>query len=380
VRQQLGSIDDKFTTTSVVGAEDRFGNNGAGRTYGEYQIESGMLGLQNRAILGLSHTFAPWRGLAFAGGYEHQQIFGGHLPDGTPTGNSQRDVFNVGFEVTRFRRLNLSTQAELRYDNGSGVLGLSPTATSTTVLSPGVDTRPGFGEGYYADRLITPGSQLMLGPAERWQVMTRGAASWAVSRDITLLGRVSFLRTYNRSDQRIEADALELGFGAALRPVEWDWLNVLFKYSHVLEMRPLSLTDNLARRRTYDVLSLMPVVELPWQLQLVEKIAYKRVEEELDLLPASALHQVIHTLLWINRINFHLTGRIDAGVEYRFLRLFLDGQGDQLRHGALVELGYWIHQYVRLGAGYNFSSFSDNEFADQDRDASGFFFRVVGRY
>ena len=111
-----------------------------------------MLGVQNRTILGLSHTWAPWRGLAFAGGYEHQQIFGGHLPDGTPTGDSQRDVVNIGFEVTRFRRLKLSTQAELRYDNGSGVLGLSSTNTSSTVLSPNVDTRAGF-QGGYADRM-----------------------------------------------------------------------------------------------------------------------------------------------------------------------------------------------------------------------------------
>ena len=119
---------------------------------------------------------------------------------------------------------------------------------------------------------------------------------------------------------------------------------------------------------------------LPWRLQLVEKLAYKRVDESYDVLPGETLDTVINTLLWINRINFHLTGRLDAGVEYRFLKMLLDEQGGQLRHGALVELGYWLHRYVRLGAGYNFSSFTDNEFVDQDRDASGFFFRVVGRY
>ena len=133
------------------------------------------------------------------------------------------------------------------------------------------------------------------------------------------------------TSDRVEADALELGFGAALRPVDWDWLNVLFKFTHVLEMRPISLTDNLSRRRTYDIVSLMPILELPWHLQLVEKIAYKRIEESLDLMPGSTLQQVIHTLLWINRINFHITGRLDAGVEYRLLRMFLEGQGDQLR-------------------------------------------------
>ena len=49
-------------------------------------------------------------------------------------------------------------------------------------------------------------------------------------------------------------------------------------------------------------------------------------------------------------------------------------------HGTLLEAGYWVHRMVRLGLGYNFTRFSDNEFVSQDRDAGGLFFRVVGRY
>jgi uncharacterized repeat protein (TIGR01451 family) len=378
-RQLLNSTDSRLSTTSIVGAEDRFGRALNGRTYGEYQIESGISGVQNRAILGLDHKWAAWRGLSFTGGYEHQQIFGGHLPDGTPTGNAQRDVVHVGVELTRFRKLKLSTHAELRYDNGAGVMGLMPGQPST-VVAPNVDTRPGLGAGSYADRLVTPGSQLMLSPGERWQIVSRTGISWAATRDITLLGRANLYRTYNRTQGRLEAQALELGVGAALRPVAWDWLNVLFKYTHLQEMRPLSLTDDLSQWRTYDILSVVPIVELPFRFQLVEKLAYKRVAEEQGIVPGSQLATVVHTLLWINRVNFHLTGRIDAGVEYRMLRLFIPDQGDQLRHGVLVELGYWVHEYVRLGAGWNFTSFSDNEFADQSRDASGFFFRAVGKY
>jgi hypothetical protein len=128
------------------------------------------------------------------------------------------------------------------------------------------------------------------------------------------------------------------------------------------------------------VASIVAVIDLPWRLQLVEKAAYKRVVEDMDLLANETLSTTMHTILWINRLNLHITKRLDAGAEYRFMRLFMENEGDQIRHGALVELGYWVHDYVRLGAGYNFSSFSDNEFVDQDRDASGAFFRVVGRY
>ena len=379
VRQILGNQEDRFSTTSVVGAEDRFGEKQAGRTYGEYQLQSGILGLNNRAILGLDHKWTPWRGISFAGGYEHQQVFGGSLPDGTPTGDSQRDVTHVGFEYIRPRTLKLSTRAELRYDNGAGVAGLGP-GTQGQVTAANVDSRAGLGQGHYGDRIVLPGTQLLLTPGERWQVVTRTAASWAATRDLTLLARVNYYYTYNKTNDRVEAEALELGLGAALRPIEWDWLNVLFKYTRVMEMRPISFTDNMSRYRTYDVVSVAPILELPWQLQLVEKLAYKRIDESLDLLPGETLDTVIHTLLWINRINFHITGKLDAGVEYRFLKMMFDNQGGQLRHGALLELGYWVHRFVRLGAGYNFSSFTDDEFSDQSRDAKGFFFRVVGRY
>ena len=379
LRQQLASLEDRMTSTSVVGAEDRFGADRSGRTYGEYQIESGVVGQRNRAILGLSRKWTPWGGISFTGGYEHQQVFGGHLPDGTPTGDSQRDVVHLGAEYIRPRRLKLSTRAELRYDNGSGVTGLSSNAAPGAVTSPNEDPRAGMDRGY-ADRTVTPGSQMMLAPGQRWQALSRTGASWQATRDLTLMGRFNLYHTYNQSEEKVEAQAIELGVGAALRPVAWDILNVLIKYTRLLEMRPISLTDDLAQWRTYDIFSIIPILELPWRLQLVEKFVYKRVAQQLDLLPGTTLDTTVETLLWINRLNFHLTGRLDAGVEYRLMKMIFSDQGGQLKHGALVELGYWIHQYIRLGVGYNFTSFTDNEFADQDRDAKGFFFRVVGRY
>jgi uncharacterized repeat protein (TIGR01451 family) len=392
LRQVLGSVDGKISTMTVVGAEDRFGPQLGTRTYGEYQLDAGVAGRRNRAILGLVHKWTPLRGLSITGGYEHQQVFGARQPDGTPVGDSQRDVVHAGLEFTRPRRWKLSTRAELRFDSASGVTGLGPggfspnySATAGTnnfaVNATNVDPRAGFGPGHYADRQINVGHQLAVTPGERWQILTRNAASWSATRDLTLMARANYYRTYNTTEKIVEAEALELGFGAAFRPVAYDWLDILFKYSRILEMRPISLTDHLARRRTYDVVSLAAIVELPWLgMQLVEKFAYKRVDEQLDILPGESLATVLHTLLWINRINLHIAHRLDAGIEYRLMRLFAANDAGQLHHGVLLEAGYWLHHHVRLGLGYNFTSFSDNEFAEPNQDAGGVFFRVVGRY
>ena len=118
---------------------------------------------------------------------------------------------------------------------------------------------------------------------------------------------------------------------------------------------------------------LHPFFELPFNIQIVEKLALKRLAVQVDQLPTV----VSYSLLSINRLNYHLTNTWDAGAEYRFLQSSL---GQNLMHGALFELNYIIKKKIRIGVGYNFSSFSDNEFARLDEDHGGPFFRVVGQY
>ncbi|MEM1009680.1 MAG: hypothetical protein AAGJ35_11825, partial [Myxococcota bacterium] len=91
------------------------------------------------------------------------------------------------------------------------------------------------------------------------------------------------------------------------------------------------------------------------------------------------------TMLWINRLNFHLWKRIDIGAEYRLMWQFQGSQGQAMRestfdHGVLVEVAYNIHRYVYVGAGYNFTRFTDNLFLNEERDYSGFFMRVIGKF
>ena len=70
-----------------------------------------------------------------------------------------------------------------------------------------------------------------------------------------------------------------------------------------------------------------------------------------------------------------IPGDIDIGVEYRLLAGIT---AQSLEHGALVELQYAPVEQLRIGLGYNFTSFSDNELARDDRDFSGLFLRAVG--
>jgi hypothetical protein len=82
-------------------------------------------------------------------------------------------------------------------------------------------------------------------------------------------------------------------------------------------------------------------------------------------------------ILLVNRLNYHLTRMFDVGVEYRFLRQSLT---QDWQHGVLVEFNWIVEDYVRLGIGYNFTRFAEDELGDFNRDASGVFFRVTAQY
>jgi hypothetical protein len=64
-------------------------------------------------------------------------------------------------------------------------------------------------------------------------------------------------------------------------------------------------------------------------------------------------------------------------VEYRILR---QEEADDSRQGWLTELMWEAVKNIRLGAGYNFTDFSDNEFAENNYSVHGWFIRLQARY
>jgi hypothetical protein len=66
-----------------------------------------------------------------------------------------------------------------------------------------------------------------------------------------------------------------------------------------------------------------------------------------------------------------------VGTEYRIL---LQDEADDMRQGWLSEVTWEAVKHLRLGVGYNFTDFSDNEFSDNDYSVHGWFFRIQGRY
>jgi hypothetical protein len=330
VQQRLedSNATGRMVSSSVVGAESRYGADQKTRAYGEYQVDALNAGRMNRAVMGLGKKFEVAKGVNVDAGYERQQTFaaGG--------GNTARDALSLGGEWLRGDWWKITSRQEVRLDQGDANFG-------------GV---------------------------RKLQILTLNNGQVGITKEWTVFGRANYTRTQNQTTDTLEAEALEATLGAAYRPITHNWLNVITKVSHLIDMRPSTTGGGASERSVKDILSIEPIAQLPYRLEFSQKAAFRRVTEALaDMTPENS-----STLLLVSRLGWHVTDRIDLATEYRFLETFLT---KDLQHGALLETAWRFAKALRVGAGYNFSHFTETNAGDiRSSNQGGFFMRLTGMY
>jgi hypothetical protein len=226
----------------------------------------------------------------------------------------------------------------------------------------------------------------VVGPGSRIQMVAGAGSAWTFAPDHTALGRVRLARTEDVSDAFTVARHLEATVGWAYRPVASDKVAVLSRYSFLADMRPVNTSFEQWQREDASwidhrshVLAVVPLAELPGGVTLGGKLALKHTYGSNHLTSGDAVDARVTALLGLARVGYRLYGRWDASGELRRLSLHRDGGGEAL-WGSLFELGYGVAAWVRLGFGYNFSHFSDDELGDLERDSHGLFIRITGHY
>jgi hypothetical protein len=208
---------------------------------------------------------------------------------------------------------------------------------------------------------------------DRDQWLTSNAIELKWTKDLTLLGRFSYGVTTDNSAGVDESIFREQSFGVAFRPVKHDWLNLLTRYTEIRNLPPGSQIP--AQEETTDtIFSLQTVVDLHRRLTLTEKFAVR--DRQVDQALLSDLKSRMK--LWVNRFNYHLDESWDAALEYRQLQQ--EGAGENASDGFLFEVNRLFFGHLRVGVGYNFTDFTDNELSINDYSARGMFFRIQGKY
>lgn len=338
--------------STVVGGEQRYGADGSGRTYGEYHVDHGVSTDRTRAVLGFGKRWNVAEGLSIDAGFERSHTLAGE----SVQSGSSRNTFSFGWEYVGLDVLKLSGLFEVRFDRGS-----THSPATGACLGDDITGNP----VYCRDQVTAVG--------DRRQIVSMTSLVLTPTEDLTFFGRVDIVHTENTTLNIMESRDAEATVGVALRPVDFNWLNLLMRYTYLAEMAPYQLELDQRRDEQSHVFSLSPIIELPFNLQLVEKVAVRHIELDVEGMP-----RVNNDLiLLINRLNYHLFRQWDVGAEYRFLRQSLT---QDWRHGLLLDVNYIVAEHVRIGVGYNFTRFAEDELGDFDRDASGVFFRVSAQY
>jgi uncharacterized repeat protein (TIGR01451 family) len=210
------------------------------------------------------------------------------------------------------------------------------------------------------------------------QWLASGMMTWRPLPDFTLRGKVFYSRSTDPSSSTLARSA-ETTVGFAWRPSFTDRIALLGRYTFLDEFAPLGQAQNgpldpitgrpLSNRERSQVMSLGADGRIFWRFSLGEKIAAKYMEEP-------TLGTAEWFILWVNRLSFHVTRRWDAVLEYRLLSV----PGETLTQGVSLEGNVIIVGHLRLGAGWNFADFGDNELTLGRGSEKGFFVRAEGFY
>lgn len=317
--------DDRLgkTTSTIIGGETSVATiAGAqhGKIYSEYQWGNSHHGDQSHALIGAEQQWKIEHGWKFNLGSEYSDI-------STSKSITRRNTLVAGISYMK-KGLKASARHETRNDHGS---------------------------------------------ERKRQVITSNSIEYNLNPDYIVFGKYRRSVTRNLSKRSDDAKFDEHSIGLAYRPTRHDRFNALTRYTRLSELRPLNLDTPPAISTKMDVLSIEWSYQFTKQIEWAAKQAVRATTEQTGSLPVFKAQ----THLSIHRLNYGLPWQLHAGLEYRILK---QKQVNDQRSGWLSEISWQANNHMRLGLGYNFTDFSDNEFSSNDYSTEGWFIRVQGKY
>jgi hypothetical protein len=214
------------------------------------------------------------------------------------------------------------------------------------------------------------------GDLNQW--VTANRFTLRVNNDWSVLSKLDFSVTEETDEQSNDeytaGKFAEFDLGVAYRPVLNNRLNLLGMYSYQYDLDPLQQFGSQALDERSHVMSLEGIYELSQRWELGGKLAWKRAE--IRATRDSGDFFQTNTSLGIVRARYHFVKNWDTLIEFRTLAV---DETEDRRSGYLVSLERHLGDNVKLGLGYNFTSFNDDLTA-LDYEAEGWFVNVLGKF
>jgi hypothetical protein len=280
---------------------------------------------------------------------------------------------STGISFSPTEKLNLSANTDI------GTLQDTVTGAETDRRAAGVQFGYGFealqlssGFEYRVDDMEQPDLSVLT--RRTW--LFRNNFKYQLTPAFRLLGKLNYSESESTQGQFYAGEYTEAVFGSAYRPISNDRWNVMAKYTYFYN---LPTTEQITLRNTaaeFIQKSHIASVDVSYDIRprwsIGGKYAHRVSEASLDRENPEFFDNGAR--LMILRADWDFSENWEAMLETRVLDMM--DIGDK-RSGALLVVSRYLGEHVKLGMGYNFTSFSD-DLTDLDFDHDGAFLTMTG--
>jgi flagellar motor protein MotB len=264
-------------------------------------------------------------------------------------------------------------------DNGS----LRDNLTGAKMERTGLGTSVGYGFEavkvasaieYRRDQTQSP---LDLSFSERTSWLTKNSLKYQLNPDWRFIAKLNYSQSKSSLGEFYDGTYTEAVAGYGYRPVANDRLNMLMKYTYFYNLPSsgqVTVANTAAAFIQKDhIFSVDTIYDLTQRWSVGGKYAHKLGQVSQDRVNPVFFDS--RADLYVARLDWHFVHKWDMLFEGRLLSL-PDAQ-DSLS-GVLFGIYRELDNYIRLGAGYNFTSFSD-DLTDLGYTHHGIFVNLIGK-
>jgi hypothetical protein len=378
-------ISDRFKITGEVSSGDLGGAGKAGteylysdRTnmylnyvYDNEVPDNGIRSQKGNMVAGVRSRYSDTTSVYAEEKYTHGQV---------PTGLTH----SAGVDLAPFDHWNFGVSVDF------GTLRDPITAARLERNAAGV--RVGYGtEGiawatafeYRVDKTEDPAT-LSVSDRDSWLI--KNSIKYQMTPASRLLGKLNHAESKSSLGSFFDGNYTEAVLGYGYRPVTNDRLNTLFKYTYFYNLpSPGQVADTVTNTSTNTVtdtaadfiqkshiLSWDVMYDLTRRWTIGGKYAYRLGQISEDRVNPEFFES--RAQLYVLRVDWHFVRKWDALIEGRVLDL---PDAQDKRSGALAAIYRQVGNNVKVGAGYNFTDFSD-DLTDLSYKSRGVFINVIG--
>lgn len=206
---------------------------------------------------------------------------------------------------------------------------------------------------------------------EQW--LFTGAFEYKFNDAWRSVSRLNWSETDDEISGGRAARFTEGSVGFAYRPVNFDRWNMLARYTYLFDLVSPDQQVNRPDQESH-VGSLEVLFDATKRWEFGAKLAIRRSRLRIDRDTGPWFENGAN--LAVARARYHVNHKWDGLIEYRYLETV---EFDDSRGGALVGLYRHLGGNLKLGAGYNFTDYSD-DLTNLDYDGGGWYVDLIGKW